>query len=156
MKGRMSTVTLHEIRRLRKVRPRMLYLMGDSAHQIVLNSETPHGMRMVLHESVSPTLKESVDSLGYHAEPERSNTASTMATVCAASDHRGRWYGQNEDACPPRYSGPNFPSGARFFLGDLPLDKRCRPRCGNFRRMDGHFWELPGFSVTNACGPRLL
>ena len=24
---------------------------------------------MVLHESVSPTLKKSVDSLGYHAEP---------------------------------------------------------------------------------------
>jgi len=47
----------------------MLYLMGDSAHQIVLNSETPHGMRMVLYESVSPTLKERVDSLGYHAVP---------------------------------------------------------------------------------------
>ena len=40
-------VTLHEIRRLRKVRPHMLYLIGDSAHRIVLNRETPH---------VSPTL----------------------------------------------------------------------------------------------------
>lgn len=28
------------------------------------SSETPHDMRMVLHESVSPTLKESADSLG--------------------------------------------------------------------------------------------
>jgi len=64
-KGRAPLVVmLHEIRRLRKVRPRMLYLMGDSAHQIVLNSETPHDMRMVLHESDSSTLKESVDSLG--------------------------------------------------------------------------------------------
>ena len=42
-----AAVTLHEIRRLRKVRPHMLYLMGDSAHRIVLNRETPH---------VSPTL----------------------------------------------------------------------------------------------------
>jgi hypothetical protein len=42
-----ATVTLHEIRRLRKVRPRMLYLMGDSAHRIVLNSKTPHGIRVV-------------------------------------------------------------------------------------------------------------
>jgi len=63
-KGRAPLVVmLHEIRRLRKVRPRMLYLMGDSAHQIVLNSETPHDMRMVPHESDSSTLKESVDSL---------------------------------------------------------------------------------------------
>ena len=42
-----AAVTLHEIRRLRKVRPHMLYLMGDSAHRIVLKSETLH---------VSPTL----------------------------------------------------------------------------------------------------
>jgi hypothetical protein len=42
-----TAVTLHEIRRLRKVWHHMLYLMGDSAHRIVLNRETPY---------VSPTL----------------------------------------------------------------------------------------------------
>src|SRR5271166_3518284 len=56
----MTLVTLHEIRRLRKVRPHMLHLMGDSAHRIVLNSETPH---------VSPTLLRCVAPLRPHAEP---------------------------------------------------------------------------------------
>jgi hypothetical protein len=38
-KGRAPLVVmLHQIRRLRKVRPRMPYLIGDSAQQIVLNS----------------------------------------------------------------------------------------------------------------------